>query len=188
MVSTIIFALSLSIDAFGYSFGFGSRNVRLRPIEFLVLNLLNVLILWLFFEIYSFSELAILHNFLESIGNYLLLGFGFYYIFLALKSQLFDLKTQDKCKIEIKNSEFSHLTLLDLALLLSIFVIENILATIIFCVSFTGKYVFLIFIFLFHMLFFLLGFFMGNKIVSFCKIDSSLLSGVIFVVLALFNF
>ncbi len=188
MLATIIFALSLSVDAFGYSLGFGSRNVKLRPLEFFVLNLLNVMILCLFFEVYSFIELSSLHNYLESIGNYLLLGFGFYYILLALKSQFFDLKSHDMCKIEIKNGNFSRLTLLDLSLLLSIFVVENILATIIFCASFNGKIVFVLFIFLFHMLFFLLGFFMGNKVANFCKIDSSLLSGVIFVVLALFNF
>lgn len=188
MLSIIFFAFSLSLDAFGYSLGFGSRNVKLSPIDFLIINILNALILCLFFEIYNFIELANFRVFLNSFGNYILLAFGFYYILLALKEQFFGLKTKVASKINFKNQNFSQLTPLDFILLLSIFVVENIVAVIIFCSNFVGKFYFVAFIFLFHMLFFLLGFYMGNKMAKIFSVDSSFLSGAIFVVLALINF
>lgn len=188
MLSIIFFAFSLSLDAFGYSLGFGSRNVKLRPIDFLAINILNALILCLFFDIYSFIELANFRLFLDSFGNYILLAFGFYYIVLALKEQLFGLKTRVVSKINFKNQNSSQLTTLDLFFLLSIFVVENIVAVIIFCSNFVGKFYFVAFIFLFHMLFFLVGFYMGNKVAKFFSMDSSFLSGAIFVLLALINF
>lgn len=185
MLSVVLFAFSLSFDALGYSMGFGSRNIRLKPADFFVLNLLNALILCLFFEVHTIIKLSALFFFLDFYGDYLLLFFGFYYILIALKEQICAKKT---CNISQKQGKPAYLNLIDLILLLSIFVVENFFATIIFCANFVGEIYFVVFIFLFHMLFFLLGFFAGNKLAKFFKVDSSLLSGVIFVLLALFNF
>ncbi len=186
MLSIVLFAFSLSLDALGYSLGFGSRKVRLSLIDFFAINILNVLILSFFFQIYS-NELFMFHTFLESFGNYLLMIFGFYYILLAIKEQIVSFKNKKIGVVKLKEN-YSYLTTIDLLLLLSIFVVENIFATIIFCTNFTGQVYFIAFIFLFHLLFFSIGFFMGNKVASGLKIDSSFLSGTIFVLLSLINF
>jgi putative Mn2+ efflux pump MntP len=183
MLSIIFFAFSLSLDALGYALGFGSRNVKLRFVDFLILNILNVLILSFLFEVYSLIQFSSFVGFLKSFGDYLLLFFGLYYIFLAFKEQFF---SKEK-KIFFKRSQSSYLTIVDLFLLLSIFFIENIFAVIIFCASFSGKIYFISLIFLFHMFFFLIGFCVGNKVVRNLNLDSSFLSGTIFVVLALIN-
>ena len=188
MLGVLFFSISISIDAIGYALGFGSRDVKLTIKQFFLINTLNILILALFLNIFPYISFLANYPFLENLGSYLLLVFGFYYIFLAYKSLVFDLKKwnkQKKYKFLQKNDDYLHL--LDILLLLSIFVIENIFSTIVFYSSLGYKNLFLLFVFVFHSLFFLIGFFMGNRIIKRISLNTSFLSGCIFVLLALEN-
>ena len=75
MLQTLIFAFSISIDAFGYSLGFGSRRVKLGVLDFFAVNVLNILILCLFLTIFPYIKFLSESVFLEDMGNYLLLLF-----------------------------------------------------------------------------------------------------------------
>ena len=185
MLQTLIFAFSISIDAFGYSLGFGSRRVKLRVLDFLAVNILNILILCLFLSIFPYVKFLSQSVFLEDIGNCLLLLFGVYYLFVAYKELFYELKFGINIEINLRSNNFLNFG--DIALLLSIFFIENLFSTFIFYATLSGKYVFVLSIFLFHCLFFTLGFRLGNKLISKLPLSDSFVSGSIFILLALSN-
>ena len=188
MLQLLVFSISISIDAIGYSMGFGSRNVKLKKIEFLLINLLNILILSLFLNITSKIEFLVNSKYLDKVGIILLGVFGFIYILLALKNQITLLKVGSIVNNNFKFQKInSYLNLYDLFLLLSIFITENIFCVFVFYSKFDNPTLFVLLIFIFHYLFFLIGFKMGNKIVSKIDNNSSFLAGVIFVFLSLFN-
>ncbi len=184
MLKTLIFAFSISIDAFGYSFGFGSRKVKLKFADFFALNLLNILILSLFLNIFPYIKFLSEYSYLENLGNVLLLLFGFFYFFGEIKN-LFCEKKVDK-KIKLKGNNF--LNFADLLLLFSIFIIENLFSTIVFFAGLSGMFAFVVFTFLFHCMFFVLGFSLGENFVNKLPINSDFVSGSIFILIALINF
>ncbi len=187
MLQLIIFSISISIDALGYSMGFGSRNVRLTKLEFLLINILNILILSFFLNIFPSIKFLSQSQWLEEISKILLYIFGSYYILMALKELFFGGKKPfitNKCFVIKKTQSF--LNFFDF-LLLSIFLIENMFCAIVFYSTFSCAEIFVALIFLFHYLFFIIGFDLGNKIVNFISFDTSFISGVIFILLALFG-
>ena len=188
MLKVLFFSISISIDAIGYALGFGSRNIKLGIKQFFLINTLNILILSLFLNIFPYVSFLASSEILENMGSILLLVFGFSYILLAYKSLIFDLKSKEKqqnCQLSKKGDDY--LKIMDILLLLSIFLIENLFSTFVFYSSFSCQTLFVLFVFTFHCLFFLLGFFMGNKIVKRISLNTSFLSGSIFVILALIN-
>lgn len=187
MLEVLFFSFSISIDAFGYSLGFGSRNIKLGVKDFLILNIINILILSLFLSIFPYIKFLSESVFLEDVGSYLLLIFGVYYFFMAYKDLIFELKNGVKAKDFTFKERFNYLSFTDFLLLFSIFVIENIFSTFVFFASLSHIEIFVLLIFLFHCIFFVLGFKMGNKIISKLPLDTSFISGSIFILLALVN-
>ena len=187
MLQTLIFTFSISIDAFGYSLGFGSRRVKLGVLDFFAVNVLNILILCLFLTIFPYIKFLSESVFLEDMGNYLLLLFGVYYFFMAYKELIFELKYGIKEEKKIRHNSLNYLNFSDLLLLFAIFIIENMFSTFIFYASLTGRHIFIISTFLFHCMFFTLGFKTGNKIVKSLMLDDEFVSGSIFILLALSN-
>ena len=102
MLEVLLFSFSISIDAFGYSMGFGTRNIKIKRSEFFVLNLINTLILTIL--LISFSKMSyILNNkIVESMAPILLLLFGAYYVvqsFISLFKQLKNVTYINKEKV-----------------------------------------------------------------------------------------
>ncbi len=187
MLEVLFFSFSISIDAFGYSLGFGSRNIKLGVKDFLVLNIINILLLSLFLSIFPHIKILSESNFLEDIGSYLLLVFGFYYFILAYKDLIFELKNGLKAKDFTFKERFNYFNFTDFLILFSIFIIENIFSTFVFFASLSHVEIFVLLTFLFHCVFFVLGFKIGNKIISKVPIDTSFISGSIFILLAVAN-
>ena len=109
MLQLIIFSISISIDALGYSMGFGSRNVRLTKLEFLLINILNILILSFFLNIFPSIKFLSQSQWLEEISKILLYIFGSYYILMALKELFFGGKKPfitNKCFVIKKTQSF----------------------------------------------------------------------------------
>ena len=40
MIEVLLFSFSISIDAFGYSLGFGSKNIKINKVDFFILNII----------------------------------------------------------------------------------------------------------------------------------------------------
>ena len=62
MLEVLLFSFSISIDAFGYSLGFGSKNIKINKIDFFILNVVNSLILSLLLIIFSnFRNISVIY-------------------------------------------------------------------------------------------------------------------------------
>ena len=184
MLEVLLFSFSISIDAFGYSIGFGTRNIKINKLEFLIINLLNSTILTLLLLTYSkFKHLIENNSLIEKIVPYLLILFGFYYIFSSFVS-LFK-KHKNKEGVFLKEDNYFKIS--DILLLFFVFLCENTFSTFVFYTSLNGVELFVLSNFIFHYLFFVIGFDLGNKIIKKISFNSSFLSGVIFVLLGIFN-
>lgn len=188
MLEVLLFSFSISIDAFGYSMGFGTRNIKIRRLEFLILNLINTLILTILLLLFS-DESNILNNkIVESMAPILLLIFGLYYVaqsFITLFKELKNVcKVSHKDLFDKKNDYFK---LSDIFLLLLVFLFENAFSTFVFYTSLSDILLFVASNFIFHYLFFLIGFDLGSKIIEKVGLSSSFISGFIFLFLGIFN-
>lgn len=183
MLEVLIFAFSISIDAFGYSLGFGARKIKLKFVDFLLLNFINIFILSTFLII--FPGITFLYNnpLLEHIGSLLLLAFGIFYVTKSFLS----LFIKKKEKLVFLRNENNTLLFSDLLILMLVFVFENLFSTFVFYSNLGHPFLFVIFTFMFHLFFFLLGFSIGNKIVKVVNIDTSFISGMIFLSLSCYN-
>ena len=189
MLEVLLFSFSISIDAFGYSMGFGTRNIKIKRLEFLVLNLINSLILSIL--LISFSNVSyVLNNIIiKSVSPLLLMLFGFYYIIQSFVDLFKNKEIGDNQKQKIFiNKKEGIFKLWDLMLLLLVFLFENAFSTFIFYTSMTKDIFFFVASnFIFHYLFFLIGFDLGGKIIKKFGFNSSFLSGFIFIFLGIFN-
>ena len=188
MLEVLLFSFSISIDAFGYSMGFGTRNIKIKRSEFFVLNLINTLILTIL--LISFSKMSyILNNkIVESMAPILLLLFGAYYVvqsFISLFKQLKNVTYINKEKVFDNKKDYFKLS--DIFLLFLVFLFENAFSTFVFYTSLDGIVLFVSSNFIFHYLFFLIGFDLGSKIVKKIDFNSSFISGFIFLFLGIFN-
>lgn len=188
MLEVLLFSFSISIDAFGYSMGFGTRNIKIKRSEFFVLNLINTLILTIL--LISFSNMSyILNNkIVESMAPILLLLFGAYYVvqsFISLFKQLKNGTYINKEKVFDNKKDYFKLS--DIFLLFLVFLFENAFSTFVFYTSLDGIVLFVSSNFIFHYLFFLIGFDLGSKIVKKIDFNSSFISGFIFLFLGIFN-
>ncbi|MBQ9793147.1 MAG: hypothetical protein IJW32_05395 [Clostridia bacterium] len=188
MLEVLLFSFSISIDAFGYSMGFGTRNIKIKRSEFFVLNLINTLILTIL--LISFSKISyILNNkIVESMAPILLLLFGAYYVLQSFISLFKQLKNIDCVNSEnVFDNKKDYFKLSDIFLLFLVFLFENAFSTFVFYTSLNGIFLFVSSNFIFHYLFFLIGFDLGSKIVKKIGFSSSFISGFIFLFLGIFN-
>lgn len=188
MIEVLLFSFSISIDAFGYAMGFGTRDIKLSKLEFLILNLINTTILTLMVVCFSYLSFIFQFAIVEKISSLSLILFGIIYIYQAFKQSFEKLKSTSnliskKCFLKVRD----YFKFSDLALVLTIFVFENAFSSLIFHTSLTNAVLFVSSNFIFHYLFFIIGFDLGNKIVKKININTSLISGVIFVLLGIFN-
>lgn len=192
MFEVLLFSISISIDAFGYSLGFGSKNVKPSKFDFLILNLINTSILIFFFLIYSYIFNFINeYNFLNKITALLLLLFGIYYIYDAFKKVVKSLKITNLVgtqNFNLLNKQIKYFSLSDLFVLLIVFIVENAFSTLIFFNQFNNAFLFIFSNFIFHYLFFTIGFDLGSKIAKRIATNTPVITGTIFILLGLFEF
>lgn len=193
MLEVLLFSFSISIDAFGYSMGFGSKNIKINKFDFLLLNLINSLILSIFLISFSYIDYLFNNNFIEKISPVILCLFGCYYIFESFYSliKLNSLKNNLQIKKSYENKFVrkinNYFGFSDLFILFSIFIFENAFSTFIFYTHMTDAVLFVFSNFIFHYLFFIIGFDLGSKIVKKVNFKSSFLTGYIFLLLGLYN-
>ena len=189
MFEVLLFSLSISIDAFGYSFGFGTKNIKVYKKDFLILNLINTLILSLFLALFSRLIFLLKYPIINQIGPILLVFYGWYNIFLSFKAVFKEnivVNKVNNCKFKTKS--INYFCWYDLLFLLLVFIIENLISTIIFYSEFNNIFLFIFSNFIFNYLFFSIGFDLGSKIIKKIKFDTSIISGCIFVLLGIFGF
>ena len=193
MLEVLLFSFSISIDAFGYSLGFGSKNIKVNKIDFFILNIINSLILSLLLLIFSNFSYVLNNKIVEIISPVLLCLFGLYYLIQSYINliMVYNKFKKDNCVNAnkkflniIKNNYFK---VADLLLLLSIFIFENAFSTFIFYTSLSNPILFVASNFFFHYMFFIIGFDLGNKIVKRINFNSSFITGYIFLLLGLFE-
>ena len=156
--------------------------------DFFTINIINTLILSLFLMLFSRFDILIENELFDKISPFLLVFYGWYNIFVSFKSLFpnFD-STENKVLTLIKKGEINYFCTIDLLFLLLIFIFENLLSTVIFFSQFSNALVFVFSNFIFHYLFFIIGFDLGSKIIKKINFDTSIISGVIFVLLGIFN-
>lgn len=189
MLEVLLFSFSISIDAFGYSMGFGTRNIKINRFDFFILNFINSLILTILIIIFSKVSYILNNKIFENIAPILLLLFGIYYVgqsFISLFKQLLNKHTNNNQDV-LFNKKNTYFKLTDIFLLLSIFLFENAFSTFVFYTSLTEPVLFVLSNFIFHYMFFLIGFDLGSKIVKKIDFSSSFISGFIFLFLGFFN-
>ena len=187
MLEVLLFSFSISIDAMGLSFIFGSKNFKLTKPYFLFLNALNTI--FLIFFLLLFPMLNIFNTVtLNIIGCFILISLGSYYIISSLlravKRYLEFVKPPLKKKIYFNKKPFSLKEFFTLTLC---FLGDDILSSIVFYSSFSYHVLFIVSTFLFHYLFFSIGFDLGEGVAKRNKVDSSFISGVISILLGFFN-
>jgi len=188
MLEVLLFSISISIDAFGYSVGFGSKNIKLTRIQFLILNALNSGILILFLSLYSNFTTLFTSEIVQNLSSILLLVIGLYNGVVAYRALFMSFKAYDK-KIIFKNgAQESFFGIVDLFLLLLIFVFENVFSTFIFYSILSHPEFFVIISFCLHYIFFMVGFDLGLKIKKSFPFDTRFITFVSFVLMGLINF
>lgn len=191
MFEVLLFSFSISIDAFGYSLGLGSRNIKISKFDFLILNLINSCILILFFLIYSsIYQIIEKYIFLDKITALLLFCFGLYY-FINSFIKVINVKFQKIINIrnfDLVNEQINSLRISDLLLLLVVFMFENAFCTVIFFSQYTNIFFFIISNFIFHYSFFTIGFDLGNKIAKKISGSTPIITGSVFMLLGLLEF
>lgn len=202
-MEVLLFSLSISIDALGYSLGFGSKNVNIGLPQFFVLNLINTTILSLFLFVFSNFEPIFKNHIVSLISPILLALFGTYYVASAFYKLIVNnksSKTKKEPKSTLKFSNFliktnnkklkkmycvnNNLSCIDLTMLFLVFIFENAFSTFVFYTSFNNAILFVVTNFIFHFFFFLLGFNLGKKIASKLNNHTSFVSGYIFLTLS----
>jgi len=194
MIEVLLFSFSISIDAFGYSLGFGSKNIKINKIDFFILNIINSLILTLLLVVFYKYSYILNNEVIEIISPLLLCLFGFYYIVQSFIALFKSYKDLSKKSFATKNQNIllgvqknTYFKFSDLFLLLSIFIFENAFSTFIFYTNLSNPVLFVASNFFFHYMFFLIGFDLGNKIVKKINFSSSFITGYIFAFLGLFE-
>lgn len=187
MLEVLLFSFSVSLDAFGYSLGYGSKNIKLTRKDFLFLNVANCSILVLFLIYYPILLPLSTSNIARNMSGFLLLVLGSYNIIVAFWVIFVRFKAYNKNISPKMNFQIAKLTLLDLSILLLVFCFENLFSTFIFYSTLSHIELFICSHFLFHYLLFLLGFEVGQKLRKFFLIDSSFFAGIIFTLIGLFN-
>ena len=194
MLEVLLFSFSISIDAFGYSMGFGTKNIKISKIEFLIFNLINSTILTIFLMAFSHISFLLNNGFVEKISPLILCLFGLYYVvqsfYVVIKSII-----SKKKNIEInvvKKEYFKHCSenyfkFSDLVLLFSVFIFENAFSAFVFYTHLSMPILFVLTNFIFHYMFFIIGFDLGNKIVKRVNLNTSFISGFIFLILGFYN-
>lgn len=198
-MEVLLFSLSISIDALGYSLGFGSKNVIISLPQFFILNLINTIILTIYLQVFFNFEHIFKNPVVEKISPILLAVFGLYYVTSAFYFKLRKLKKTDRinknnfinflnkkvskqyAKTYIKNN---YLSPSDLTMLFLVFIFENAFSTFVFYTSFNNAVLFVLTNFIFHFFFFLLGFNLGKKLAEKLNGHTSFISGYIFLCLA----
>lgn len=189
MIEVLLFSFSISIDAFGYAMGFGTRNIKLSKLEFLVLNLVNTTILSLLVISFSYLNFIFKYPIVEKISAIALIIFGIVYIIQAFKDSLSTINvTKNNISKESFNNIKDYFKFTDFALVLTIFIFENAFSSLVFHSSLSNAVLFIFSNFVFHYLFFIIGFDLGAKIVKKININTSFISGFIFLLLGIFNF
>ena len=187
MIEVLLFSFSISIDAFGYSVGFGSKNIKLTRIQFLLLNIINTGILVIFMTIYPKITSLFSSKTTHYMGSILLLVLGLYNCFIAFRTLFVRYFAHTK-KIIIKDRFYnSFLTLFDLFSLLLVFLSENLFSTFIFYSTLNHAMLFILASFCFHYIFFIVGFDLGLKIKKAFPFDSRFITYNIFIMIALIN-
>lgn len=188
MIEVLLFSFSISIDAFGYAMGFGTRNIKLSKIEFLILNLTNTTILTLLVLSFSYLNFIFKYPIVEKISSIALIIFGIIYVMEAFKDNFKALKTKNK---KVSRNSFSgikdYFKFSDFFLVLTIFIFENAFSSLVFHSSLSNAVLFIFSNFIFHYLFFIIGFDLGAKIVKKINVNTSFISGLIFLILGIFN-
>lgn len=186
MLEVLLFSFSISIDAFGYSFGFGTRNIKLTKFEFLVLNIINSLILSVMLIGFSNLNFLFKYKIFEKISSVSLIIFGFIYLIQSFV----DIFKRNK-KHNLSNGDLylrqDYFKLRDLFLMLIIFIFENAFSSFVFHSRLSNQVLFILSNFMFHYLFFIVGFDLGAKIIKKININTSYISGLIFILLGIFN-
>lgn len=203
-MGVLFFSLSISVDALGYSLGFGSKNVTIGLSQFFILNLINTLILTIYLQIFNNFNYIFKNPVIESISPILLGLFGIFYVFKAFYSKIQEnngsrsfVKSNDikysftNYLDKIYNRELkktypskNYLLPTDLFMLFLIFVFENAFSTFVFYTTFNNIVLFVLSNFVFHFFFFLLGFNLGKKLASKLNGHTSFVSGYIFLCLS----
>lgn len=196
-MGVLLFSLSISIDALGYSMGFGSKNRTLTLGNFFVLNLINTLILALFLQLFSSYEYLFKIAIISKLAPILLGIFGVYNVFISFYRVIKEIKlTKNTQQNTIKNSvnfskflmfnfakktrDNNYLILTDFLLLFLVFIFENAFSTFVFYTSFNDVLLFILSNFVFHFFFFLMGFNLGKRLAKKLKDHTNFISGYIF--------
>lgn len=187
MLEVLFFSLSVSLDAFGYSLGFGSKNIKLTKKDFLFLNIANCTILILFLIYYPIVLPLSTSNIAQNMGGILLLVLGSYNIIAAFWVVSVRLRAYSKIKMPKFEFKIQKLTIFDLFILLLVFCFENMFSTFILYSTLGYIELFVCLHFIFHYLLFLLGSEMGLRLRKLFLLDSSFFAGVIFILIGLFN-
>ena len=183
MIEILLFSLSISIDALGYGASLSTRKVSLSRLEFFLINCLNSIILLLFIIAFSYTTWIGENQFAEKLSSCLLFLIGIYYIISAFV-KLFK-KNIKNIDLNVNNSK--KISLSDLIVILLVFIFEDIFSAFVFHTNFNDKILFIVSNFIFHYFFFLFGYDVGKKIVLKMNIDSTFISGYIFLLLVCFN-
>ena len=180
MLEILFFSLSISLDAFGYSLGFGSRKIKVSKLDFFIINLINSTIL--FFYLLAFSHLTFFfqNSITAKISPILLIFLASYYILTSFKQKII-IPKNNKLNANLRSEYFNYL---DILVLFAVFVFENMFSAFIFYTTFASNmWFFILSNFFFHYFFFLLGFNIGNKIAKKLCENSNFISGFIFLIL-----
>lgn len=187
MIEVLLFSFSISIDAFGYALGFGTRQIKLSKLEFLIFNLINTIILTIMVLAFSFLGFLLNNPIVEMLSAFALIIFGLFYVFSAFKDILKELKNNSHKQGPKLCRLHDYFKSTDLLLILCVFVFENAFSSLVFYASMSNAYLFILSNFLFHYIFFIIGFDLGAKIVNKININTSFISGLIFLILGLVN-
>jgi putative Mn2+ efflux pump MntP len=188
MLKVLLFSFSISLDAFGYALGFGSKNIKINKLQFLFLNIINSVILITFLTVYPMLAFLSLSNFAHNASGILLALVGAFDMFVAIRA-LFVSHRSFHFECFLKTFKLTQkFMLFDIILILSIFVFENLFSTFVFYSSLGSLVFFVSLSFCLHYLFFLIGYDIAQKVKNVLPVDANFLSGSIFLFMALLNF
>jgi len=185
VIEVLLFSLSISVDAFGYSLSFGSQNLKVSKKDFFVLDLINSLILSIFLLTVSSFKQILENQFVKNISSILLFVFGMYYFVIAFVEKISDIKNAKKNNKDIFFKKQESLKLKNLFILLLVFIFENAFSSLIFLATLSYPLLFICSNFVFHYMFFIIGFDLGSRIVKKINGTSSVISGFIFILLSI---
>lgn len=187
MLKVLLFVFSISIDAFGYSVGFGSNNFKLSRFQFLILNLVNVMILTIYMLNFPKLSFIISSKIAPYLSSILLLVLGSYHCIASFRALYVSLVTLNKNICIKQEFETEIFSIIDLLFLLFVFVFENMFSTLVFYTSLSHPAFFVISCFCMHYLFFMVGFDVGIKLKKYFPFDSRFITYNIFIIIGLMN-